>query len=267
MFSTYGEDDGGIEWFQYRGMEMMAPKESIIPSDVLPHWTNDFCSNIYAGFGRPFWETVLEDQHMDAYFGINPSHLAPFDAGFGNARAKRSIAPGERVEIGPGLILSSKLIAGSALANLVLAWHHLTPEQQAHLRFLRANGQLKLQHQGYTTRWQRRDVFESFEDLAILPASGQMGLVRRVGVGDAPSSSNCRLDILLDHGQRDSVTVVLELVATKAIDAGEVLLLNAPWSGTNQEVELLRVEINDLGQPHYDGVFDSLLVGGDEEEL
>ena len=187
-----------------------------------------------------------------------PSYLAPFDAGVGDARAQRFIAQGERIEIGPGLILSSKSMDGTALASLVFAWHHLSLDQQANIRILREKGQLKLQFQGPTTQWQRVDAFDTFEDLAILPVSGQMGLVRRVG-GDSPNTSNCRLDILPDQGQRDSVSVILELVATKPIDAGEILLLNSPWSGTDKEVDLLRVEIEDLGQPHYEGVFDSLV--------
>ena len=266
MFSTYGNEDGGIEWFKYRGMEMMAPKESIIPPEALPQRTRDFCSNIFAGFGRPFWDTALMvDQAIDGY-GINSSLLAPFDGGLGNARAKRFIAQGERIEIGPGLILSSKLIAGSSLSSLVFAWHHLTAEQQAKILILRERRQLKLQYQGHSTSWERRDVFETLEDLAILPASGQMGLVRRIGSVDSPSHSNCRLDISLDHGERDSVTVILELVATKAIDAGEIFLLNSTWSGNDKEVELLRVEINDLGQPHYEGVFDSLVSENEEME-
>ncbi len=261
MFSTYGSEDGGAEWFKVRRMEMMAPKESIIPPQKLPQFMKDFCSNIHAQFGIPLWETLLIDGEGINSFGVNASRLAPFDSGLGNARAKQFISRGERVEIGPGLILSSKLTFGTALGSLVFPWNHLTEEQQASLRILREDGQLKLQHQGYDTSWKRVDTFESYEDLSILPVGGQIGLLRRVGEIE---SSNCRLNILWELGQPDSVTVILELVATDDIESGEILKLNLPQVGTMEELELLHAELVEFGHPFYAGIFD---VRPEEDEL
>jgi hypothetical protein len=253
LFSTYGLEDGGVKWFADRKMVMMAPEESIISSEILPYFSNEFCSNIHAGFGRPFFESLKAKGEL-GNVGIDPSRLAPFDAGIGDARAKRPISKGERIEIGSGLLLSTKLIAGSVLGGIVFSWQHLNEKHRANLRILRESGQIKLQHQGHSTHWTAIDTFVSYEDLSILPASGQIGMVRRVGETEL---SNCRLDILWQLGQKDSVSVTLELRATRYIDTGEVLLLNLPPAGTKEELQLLQAELDGLGQPYFPGLFDA----------
>jgi hypothetical protein len=253
LYSTYGDEDGGVQWFKDRNMVMVAPEESVISSENLPYFTKEFCSKIHAGFGRPFVER-LKEAGDNVPVGVDPTRLAPFDAGIGDARAKQSLSKGERIEIGSGLILSTKLIAGSVFGGIVFSWQHLKEEHRANLRILRETGQLKLQHQGYDTGWNSIDTFESYEDLSILPASGHIGVVRRVGETEP---SNCRLDILWQLGQKDGVSVTLQLRATRDINAGEVLLLNLPPAGTKEELRLLQAELDGIEEPYFSGLFDT----------
>lgn len=252
LFSTYGDMDGGEEWFTVRGMEMQTPVESRISPENLPHFRAECCSKIYAGIGL---STLEEDNHEY----IDKSRLAPFDAWLGDARAKVSMPSGQRIELSTGLLLSNKLTKDSSLGGLVLSWDDLKEEHQSALRILQETGQIKLQYQSADTSWQRVDAFEqSYEDLAILPVSGNIGMVRRVG--DGPS--NCRLVLHWQGSQQQSVAVTLELIATQEIAAGEVLTLNLPPAGTERELALLQGEMQALGQPHYPGIF-----GDSKDEL
>lgn len=235
---------------------MVAPEESIISAESLPLFKKEFCSKIYAGFGRPFLESLRAKGELDESFRIDASRLAPFDAGIGDARARRPISKGERIEVASGLLLSTKLFAGTVLGSLLFSWHHLNEKNRANIRILRESGQIMVQYQDQGTDWVGVDTFVSYEDLSILPASGQIGLVRRVGETEA---SNCRLDIAWKLGQKDSVSVTLELIATQDIDTGDVLLLNLPPAGTKEELRLLKAELDGLGQPYFPGLFKGLV--------
>ena len=252
LFVTYGIDDGGVKWFEDRDMDMLAPEESIT-SESLPYFLKEFCSNVYATFGRPYWERMAVSEELGEP-GIDPSRLAPFDAGLGDARAKRPISKGDRIEIATGLLLSTQLIAGTVLGGLVFSWQHLSEQHRASLHILRESGQIKLQGQNQDSGWARVDMFESYEDLSIFPASGHIGMVRRVGETEV---SNCHLNILWHLGQKDSVSVTLELVATRDIDTGDVLLLDLPPAGTKDELRLLKAELDGLGQAYVPGLFDT----------
>lgn len=258
LFTSYCDDDGGVRWFKARKLDMVAPEESIISFKNLPYFSKEFCSNIYGGFGRPFFERLKaqEDDELDEHL-VGLSRLAPFDAGIGNARAKRPISKGECIEIAPGLILSTNLIAGTMLGGLVFSWQHLNEDQRASLRIVRESNQMKLQYQGNDNRWTSVDRFVSFDDLSILPTGGNIGLVRRVGRDT--EVTNCQLNILWHLGQRDIVSVTLELRATQDIDTGDMLLLNLPPAGTADELQLLKDELDGAGgQPYYPGFFDTL---------
>jgi hypothetical protein len=245
LFSSYGDVDGGRDWFTKRGMEMQTPVESRISPENLPHFLAECCSKIYAGIGL----STLED---DDHEFIDKSRLAPFDAWLGDARAKVSISNGQRIELSTGLLLSNKLAKDSSLGGLILSWDDLKEEHQSALRILQQTGQIKLQYQSADTSWQRIDAFEqSYEDLAILPVAGNIGLVRRLG--DGPS--NCRLVLHWQGAQQGSVAVTLELIATQEIAAGEVLTLNLPPAGTKRELALLKGEMQASVQPHYPGIF------------
>jgi hypothetical protein len=263
LFSTYGDDDEGRQWFAERGMEMQAPadKDSKIVLEDLELFQAEFCSKIYAGLGLPSWKQLgLSDDPARSDALMDVARLAPFDAGFGNAKAKVAIASGKRIEISTGLLLSRKLVKGSILGGLILSWEDdLKEEHKQSLRILRHSGQVIVQYQGHDTSWRRIDRFDSFEDLAILPAAGNIALVRRVGDSEA---SNCRLVLHWQGAQHGSVGVTLELVATADIAVGEVLKLNLPQGGSAAELALLKDELELTGQPCHSDLF---LVKSDDE--
>jgi hypothetical protein len=109
------------------------------------------------------------------------------------------------------------------------------------------------------------DRFQGYSEITILPVSGNLGLVRRVGSDATIAESNCKLVIRSnkDH-YANNVGVTLELVATRDVAAGEVLTLNIAPSEFEEEYRLLHEEMEASGQPHHPSIFDSL---PDEEEL
>jgi hypothetical protein len=262
LFTSYGHDDEGRQWFAERGMEMQAPadKDSKIALADLELFQAEFCSKIYAGVGLPSWKQLAPSDPTASEALMDAARLAPFDAGFGNAKAKFAITSGKRIEISTGLLLSRKLVKGSTLGGLIISWEDdLKEEHKQSLRILRHSGQVIVQYQGHDTSWRRIDRFDSFEDLAILPAAGNIALVRRVGDSEA---SNCRLVLHWQGTQHGSVGVTLELVATADIAVGEVLKLNLPQGGSAAELALLKDELELTGQPCHSDLF---LVKSDDE--
>lgn len=277
LFSTYGKEDGGVDWFQRRNLQMQNPANNVersrIPLEDLPEWKSQYCSKIVAGLGQPTWKNrVLPILPPPQYvpFWMDPQWLAPWDAEMGAAVAKVAVTQGERLELGTGMILSQKHhVRGTALAAVALAWQDLDPNHhQTALQELRQRGQLKLQYNEWTSEssWRRTDGFSSWDDVAILPIGGSIGLVSRHGrrrqgreeeeeidAGDEEdvTMTNCRLVIPTTSGgpqEPGSVVVPLELIATQDIAAGELLRLDLPPSGTPQEVALLQKELRLMGR-------------------
>jgi hypothetical protein len=241
LFSTYGNEDEGKEWFENRGIEMQAPPESRIATEDLPHYIAECCSKIYAGIGLPKW--TLSDGEM---YNME-SRLAPFDAGLGDAKAKVDIAEGESIETGFGLAVSRELMRGTLIAPLLMTWDNFDENQKQALRILQQSGRLVVKGPDMD----QPDSFKSFEDLAILPVAGNIGLVRR---GDFPS--NCRLVIDWRAGQSNSYGVTFQLVATQNIKAGEVLKMEMPKASAEDERRLLKERMDATGNLYHDGFFD-----------
>ena len=270
LFSSYGLDDGGIGWFQQRGIEMQAPEESRISDesdgDNMLDFSQTFCSKIQSGPGLPTWKHRIPNGPLH-WMGQNSQRLALFDAGIGDARAKVPIQSGERIEISTALVVSRDLFGGSALGAMLYRWNDLTIEHQQALTVLRANGKLLLQYQGFDTDWKRTDGFESLEDVALLPVAGFIGMVLRLGnKTDGPSAggannNNCRLIL---HSEGDylnvgtnnyNVGVTIELIATQNISVGEVLKLNLPPGGTVEEQLALKKNFELTGMPYSADLF------------
>jgi hypothetical protein len=93
--------------------------------------------------------------------------------------------------------------------------------------------------------------------LTILPVSGNIGLVRRVGSG-GDEGYNCKLLIRSNKDHGTNVGVTLELIATRNIAAGEVLTVNIAPSEFVEEYRLLHDEMEESGQPHHPGIFDPI---------
>jgi hypothetical protein len=283
LFSNYksgNEDDGGIGWFSLRGVPLEAPpmNETTLSREQITHYSQVYCSKIVAGVGLPSWRDrlvpLLPPPDRLPFWIQDQTWLAPFDAGWGSAKAKVAIHTGERIEISAALVMSLRQVKGTALRPLVYTWDELYPEQQHTLKQLRDKRQLMVQYQGPDTSWKSVDGFTSFDDLVLFPAAGNIGMVRRrlhrptnyddENKKDHPmEESNCRLvfhgdsNQLFPHSQHHySVSVTIELIATKDIDVGQTLVLDLrPTSTiTQEEYQQLDKELRHTGQPYERGL-------------
>lgn len=266
LFSTYGKEDGGKDWFSRRGMKPYSPgmSERRISVQELPSIIEQYCSKIAAGLGRHSWENRIQSllpPPPGVPFWMDARWLPPNDGEIGSAYAKVAIRAGENIEMGTGMILSrSRHLKGTALADLAMNWEVLQADHQRSLRVLRDQGQLKLQHNTWLTEWSwnRTDGFTLWEDVAILPIGGNIGLVDRRSFTGV-SSHNCRLEIPTTSDSwpatHDHVVVALVLIATQDIQPGELLRLNIPYSSTQRkgvagrdEVAILHEELKAMGR-------------------
>eukprot|EP00980_Cylindrotheca_fusiformis_P001177 scaffold322_cov88-Cylindrotheca_fusiformis.AAC.4 len=315
LFSYYQAGGGGgggsetektDEWFRVRRIPLMDPSDNLNNNNnnnnarynVSTTTTNPYCSKMISGIGRPTWEDrilpMLPPRNVVGFFLKNSDLLPPWDVGLGNARAKVFIPSGERIEVAIGLLMSkSKQIDGTILAPIAFSYskdmlqQHQDPQNQQVLERLVQQNKIQLQYQGKDTDWERINlllddsngnaVVGRLEDIAIFPAAGNIGMVRRVGgggdgVGKNPQNANCKLvisesltnNILMMEEESNnndsspispSASVVLELIATQDIHTGDVLLLDLPRGGTKLERQLLKMELDRTGLPYQDGFF------------
>jgi SET domain len=295
LFTSYGSGKGD-EWFSDRGLSIQVldkiEQGQIRPDSYLSQVMSQYCSKIYAGLGSPTWNRGILSILPPSFRTLPPSslpfwmndkaRLAPIDAGLGHAMAKMNVQAGDRLEIVPAFVVHMDVVQGTPIAPLTLQWYDFAnhPELRAALGQLRRDKELQVQYQGPTTNWKSLDGFTSLEDTVLLPVAGNIGLVRRVGSRTGPFSpfaaatgssseahhSNCRLMIhssllsttakkRVDH-QFEGLGVILELVATKAIKAGEELLLDLPPPGSTvkEDAALIR-ELQLTGQPYRENLF------------
>eukprot|EP00536_Pseudo-nitzschia_multiseries_P002731 jgi/Psemu1/63792/estExt_Genemark1.C_370090 len=273
LYVSYGDDPSAtLEWFEHRGLNSQSMTEEVIEPNLLPFYASKYCSKIYGGVGQPTWRdnilpilTKLHYSSGGAGTILEPSswmdltRLAPFDAGLSDARAKVPMKKGDQIEKSLGLVLSRNHIRGTPLGPIAFYWENLKIDHHQHLINLRDDKKLLLQYQGQDTNWKSVDRFVGYAEITVLPVSGNIGLVRRVGGADAGEEYNCRLMIRSNKNHPTSVSVTLELIATKDIAAGDVLKLNIAPSEFDEEYELLHDEMEESGQPHHPGIFDSIL--------
>lgn len=287
LFSSYnGKEDGGAGWFGRRGIPMETPSSSaastMVNNDdgILDKHAREYCSKIYSGVGWPSWKDrllPLLPKDYDLPFSIDLKWLAPsFDAGWGDAKTKMGVKKGERLEISTALVLSQKFTKDTALMPLVYAWKDLHEDHREGLVRLARKGLLHLQYQGADTSWKPTNNFtnpKSFEDLLLFPVAGNIGMVRRLNTAVDDSSifaeDNCRLVVHPRRNQDEKnndddsmqwldqpVGVTIELVATKDMDAGTVLVIDLVESVANPyEYKLLLRELKQTGQPFSREVF------------
>jgi len=295
LYVSYGDD-----YYSRRGLKLddaQIMTEESIESYMLPFYLSKHCSKIYGGVGLPTWrDTVLPivsgmrynnknnngggggaEIMLDPSDWMDLSRLAPFDAGLSDARAKVDTKKGEHIEKSLGLVISRNDVRGTPLGPIAFYWENLKVDHHQHLINLRDDEKLMLQYQGSDTNWKSIDRFLGYSEITILPVSGNIGLVRRVGSSSSSSSSggsekereeyNCRLMIRSNEDyQTNHVGVTLELIATKDISAGDVLKVNIAPSEFEEEYRLLHDEMEQSGQPHHPGIFDSI-IQQEEEEL
>jgi hypothetical protein len=185
------------------------------------------------------------------------------------AIAKMTVPEGTLLEVAPALTLSASKIRNSILAPYGIFWEDLTLAQQASLKILRHTGSLTLRESpGENNRsLVRRDVLESYglESVVIIPVGGNIGMVQRFPYRHtAGAFANCRLEFTAaasdhrttrqddDEGNVGNAGIVLQLFATRTIQAGEELIMNVPITSTGParllELGLLLEEFNTSGQ-------------------
>jgi hypothetical protein len=266
-----------IEWFEKRGIDAQTQTEQQIEPNMLPFYMSKHCSKIYGGVGSPTWKDnilpILQGIHQsggDTGTILEPSswmdltRLAPFDAGLSDARAKVAIKKGGHVEKSLGLVLSRNYVRGTALGPIAFYWENMKIDHHQQLINLRDDKKLILQYQGPDTAWESVDRFAGYSEITVLPVSGNIGLVRRVGnSGELGEEYNCKLLIRSNKDHGTTLGVTLELIATRDIASGEVLKLNIAPSEFVEEYRLLHDEMEESGQPHHPGIFDVI----NDEEL
>jgi hypothetical protein len=174
------------------------------------------------------------------------------------------------LEVAPALTLAAAKIRNSILAPYGIFWEDLTLAQQASLQMLRRMGALTLRESsGEDDRsLVRGDVLDNYglESVVILPVGGHIGMVQRLSYHHAAGAlANCRLEFASATSDErttrkdddDDVSVgnagiVLQLIATRTIQAGEELIMNVPITATGParllELGLLVEELSTSGQ-------------------
>ena len=278
LYVSYVDDPASsIEWFEKRGINAQTQTDPKISPNMLPFYMSKHCSRIYAGIGSPTWKDnilpILQQRHqsgegantiLEPTSWMDLTKLAPFDAGLSDARAKVAMKKGSHIEKSLGLVLSRNHVRGTPLGPIAFYWENLKIDHHQALINLRDDEKLVLQYQGPDTNWESIDRFEGYSAMTILPVSGNIGMVRRVGGrGEFGEEYNCKLLIRSNKDHGTNVGVTLELIATRDIEAGEVLALNIAPSEFVEEYHLLHDEMEESGQPHHPGIFDVI----NEEEL
>jgi len=272
LYVSYVDDPSeALDWFKNRGIDAESQTEKSIDSSMLRFYSSKHCSKIYGGIGAPTWKDsilpILSNIHQNGDTGtiLHPSswmdmtRLAPFDAGLSDARAKVAIKKGVHIEKSLGLVTSRNFVRGTPLGPIAFYWENLKIDHHQSLINLRDDNKLILQYQGPDTGWESIDRFAGYSEMTVLPVSGNIGLVRRVGSGgELGEEYNCKLLIRSNKDHLTNVGVTLELIATRDISAGDVLKLNIAPSEFEEEYRLLHDEMEESGQPHHPGIFDAI---------
>lgn len=241
-----------IAWFEARRIPMADNiAESKISADEIDRYRRDYCSKSFAGIGSNTYNNRIKAETTEQDYKLDTGRLPVDDAT--NAIAKISIKAGERIELAPALVLSKDQLKSTSLAPFGLYWQDLTEEHHIALRELREAGRLKVQHQGHDTEWHRRDHFTIFEDVVVFPAAGSVGMIERIG-GGSKDDTNCEMKIRSSGPESEGAGLVLEVLATKDIQAGDTLRLDIAPTGSDEEKLALIAILESTGQPLSDAL-------------
>ena len=246
---------GGEEWFRDRGLSMQVPKEMpILPSiEKMEAMEQLYCSKAVSGLGHSTWNRVLSTQKV---FGaslpqLNPHEFLPLQDN-PTAVAKEAIHEGQLIEISPALVLPSDHVRNSSLEPLSILWGCWDKEQEQSIYKLREMGVFRMKGRNEKTGVLDMDVLKYYNDTAVFPAGGNIGMVRKVGRDN--DQSNCRLEVTSSRDEQEaddigSAGLVLKLIATQDIRAGEELRLNMPQSSSWEAKMSLLQHLAMTGQP------------------
>jgi hypothetical protein len=251
LLSSYGETE---IWFHSRGLTMVQEDTVKLSKEQLEQRERQYCRKTVAGPGHPTWlhrvTPTCERYNLHVPF-IELNDMLPLQDQ-ATAVAKEFILAGHILEMAPAIVVPHDDMAFSPLAPMTFFWRDLDAEQQGIITRLRASGNFPLKAFSNKTQAMEYDVLESFDQVAILPAAGNIGLVRKNGREGA--DSNCRIEIAAaapSEETRDvgSSSLVLKLIATKDIQPGEELRLNMPDNSSWLSKTSLAQHLAITGQP------------------
>ena len=253
LLSRYGWRN---QWFEDRGLVVREMPDMTVElsQEQLQAREETFCSRAYSGIGQSTFEERLLTTQEGVYITKNlPIQDQP------SAVAKANVQAGQVIEMAPALVLPSKLVRYSSLAPMSFFWDDWKEQQQATLHHLKERGALRLK-----VLMGRPERFEygyknntTVEETALVPMGGSIGTVRKVG-HIADNNSNCRIEIMASNGNDSdeeqeedigSAGIILKLIATKDIAAGQELRLDIPdGSAWVEKLNLLQL-LASTGQP------------------
>ncbi|CAB9505243.1 expressed unknown protein [Seminavis robusta] len=269
LLSSYGETE---RWFTDRGLEMAQREEQEIPSqEELTKLEQQQCAKSIAGIGHSTWiDRVVAAQDIYELHVpyIQKEEMLPLQD-HPTAVAKEFVQDGSLIEQAPALVVPMATYEVSPLEPMIIAWADLDPSLQEVVQDLREDGVYRMKGIDTETGRLVPDVLEFFEDSAILPAAGNIGLVRKVG---PDGDSNCRLGIEsaardIENADIGSSGIILKLYATRDIQPGEELLLNLPDSSSWHTKTTLSQHLALTGQPIPKHLVDTYNPGLDDISL
>lgn len=275
LFSSYGEDDGGKQWFASRKLDMVTipTYASRKNGTVFEEDRKQYCSKLYAGIGQPAWTGRVQASIFPGVtvpFTLNAQRLAPTDHPV--AVIKQDVRAGTTLEIAPALVMNKDFVAHTALAPHCFFWDDWDTEQQKALKDLRDSNDLRVQYQS-DSGGNRQDRFTDIEKVVVVPAAGNIALIERVGrSGDA----NCEIKIIASGSMKShlhfggtigSAGILLHVVATKDIKTGDRLRLNVQQSSTSEERQLLADVLYETGNILPDYLRERIGFDGADDEL
>ena len=255
LLSSYGETD---LWFVDRGLDMLVPSTEapkVPPVAMLEQREQQYCSKSYAGVGQSTWvHRVLPTLEKTGSLppALDHNQRLPLQD-HPTAVAKVKVQAGQILEMAPALVLPLEQVQNSPLAPMSIFWDDWDENSQESIYKLRELGAFRMKAHDKETGRMSYDVMEFYNDAVVLPVAGNIGLVRKVGRDD-DAKSNCRIELVSSSddqvsGDVGSAGLVLKLIATKDIQAGEELMLNLPESSSWEAKISLLQHLAMTGQP------------------
>ena len=253
-YSEEEDDDADADDPQHHGQSSSStttPKCAIPLDDE--EWKELYTSKIYTGHGKKKFKEVMKsitEAKSERKYNVKPyykTRVAPFNAGYRNARAKVSIAKeGITMEIVPALIISKKIVRKTLLEPIVLQWKDIEPSSfDPSFHSLET---LRVLYKRESTCWLPQYEDKGIENTCIVPLAGSLALMERT-TSDDPNDYNCRLeDIKLDEFNENAFCV--RIVSTRPIKVGEQLILKmSNISASKKRHNLIWMELLETGQP------------------
>jgi hypothetical protein len=262
----------GTDWFTQRGLNQVVTEKDDPRIDEAANnnnnnrnnttlwidndeWREMYTSKIYAGHGREeknlqgLFNVRSRDYNMRAYIR---KRMAPFEAGYRNARAKVSITEaGTLLEILPALVLAKEMVLDTDLEPIVLFWDDL--ESSSFGTTLDPDFKLpetvNVMYQNRDTDWSSEyEELNRVEETVLVPLGGSLSVLQRT-TSDDPQDYNCRLEgITPDRWNKNAFTI--RIVSTKPIEVGERLVLKlAGNSASPHSRHALLTQLVATGQP------------------